>query len=135
MPPAWAILAMLFLGWDDLLRLLYSPVRLILVLGLLVVARAMYVQLDVDAEMQRGLVPGLLSLSTKVVPAALEILRRLADEGPAPATAQAPGSAATPTQRRPAPAAKGSQAQAVASQESQAARMAAEPAAESKKEQ
>ena len=135
MPPAWAILAMLFLGWDDLLRLLYSPVRLIFVLGLLVVVRAMYVQLDVDAEMQRGLVPGLLSLSTKVVPAALEILRRLADEGPAPATAQAPGSAAAPTQRRPASAAKGPQAQAVASQESQAAQVASEPAAESKKEQ
>ena len=136
MPPAWAILAMLFLGWDDLLRLLYSPVRLILVLGLLVVARAMYVQLDVDAEMQRGLVPGLLSLSTKVVPAALEILRRLADESPAPTTAQpAGGSAASPTRRRPAPAVKGTQARATAPQESQAAQLTAEPAAESKKEQ
>ena len=136
MPPAWAILAMLFLGWDDLLRLLYSPVRLILVLGLLVVARAMYVQLDVDAEMQRGLVPGLLSLSTKVVPAALEILRRLADESPAPTTAQpAGGSAASPMRRRPAPAAKGTQARATAPQESQTAQVTAEPAAESKKEQ
>ena len=124
MPPAWAILAMLFLGWDDLLRLLYSPVRLIFVLGLLIVVRAMYIQMDVDAEMRRGLVPGLLSLSAKAVPAALEILRRLADEGAAPAPGAAAGAAVGAPKKV-----------AVPSGASQAPSVAAEPAAESKKEQ
>ena len=127
MPPTWAILAMLFLGWDDLLRLLYSPVRLIFVLGLLIVARAMYIQMDVDAEMRRGLVPGLLSLSAKAVPAALEILRRLADEG----AASAPGAAAAAGTAAPKKVA----VKAAPSEASQAPSVAAEPATESKKEQ
>jgi len=52
--------------------MLYNPVYLVVVVVLIVVAKNIYDKLNVQEEMSMGLIPGLLALAPKVVPAVLE---------------------------------------------------------------
>ncbi|KAK9834006.1 hypothetical protein WJX81_002422 [Elliptochloris bilobata] len=79
MPPAWAIAAMVVLGFNEFLALLYNPLYIVLGLAIFVFARTVYQELDVDAEMARGLLPGALALSGKVLPAVSSVAHRTAD--------------------------------------------------------
>jgi hypothetical protein len=72
-PPLWTIMAMLVLGWNELVSLLYNPVLLILVILLFVFARAIYTRIDLGAELEKGFVPALVSISLKLVPIVLEV--------------------------------------------------------------
>ena len=79
-PPLWTILMMFMLGWNELKAVLFSPFLLILVLVTGLFARNLYIALDVDAEMENGLLPGLISLSAKVVPVAAEVSAKLSTD-------------------------------------------------------
>ncbi|GAB4820674.1 hypothetical protein N2152v2_007720 [Parachlorella kessleri] len=68
MPPLWAIAAMVVLGFNEFMAVLYNPLLLITLLLLFLFGRTVYQELDVESEMQRGLLPGLMSLSAKFVP-------------------------------------------------------------------
>ena len=79
-PPLWTILMMFMLGWNELKAVLFSPFLLIFVLVTGLFARNLYIALDVDAEMENGLLPGLISLSAKVVPVAAEVSAKLSTD-------------------------------------------------------
>ena len=67
-PPLWAVVAIAVLGADELLAALRSPLRLALILLALLFARTVYVELGVDEELSRGLLPGCISLAAKAGP-------------------------------------------------------------------
>eukprot|EP00198_Chlamydomonas_reinhardtii_P001037 XP_001690372.1 predicted protein [Chlamydomonas reinhardtii] len=69
LPPLWAIVAMLALGWNEAMALLFNPLLLLVVGVLVLFLRSLYVELDVERELARGALPGAISLSHKVVPA------------------------------------------------------------------
>ncbi|RRT49766.1 hypothetical protein GW17_00020019 [Ensete ventricosum] len=85
LPPPWAILAILVLGFNEFMTLLRNPLYLAVIFVVFLVGKALWVQLDISGEFRNGALPGLLSLSTKFLPTVINILRKLADEGQQPA--------------------------------------------------
>ena len=92
MPPVWALAAIVLLGWNEFMALVYSPLWLMLVGFIFFFGRVrgggarlgwcaqigsqtVYQELDVDAEMQRGLLPGILALSAKLLPTVQRVAR------------------------------------------------------------
>ncbi|KAK9014142.1 hypothetical protein V6N11_005311 [Hibiscus sabdariffa] len=94
LPPPWAIVALIVLGFNEFMTLLRNPLYLgVIFVGFLVI-KALWVQLDISGEFRNGALsiklkfslPGLLSLSTKFLPTVMNLLRKLAEEGQMPAT-------------------------------------------------
>nr|XP_010925000.3 LOW QUALITY PROTEIN: protein ROOT HAIR DEFECTIVE 3 [Elaeis guineensis] len=85
LPPPWAIVAILVLGFNEFMTLLRNPLYLAVIFVAFLVGKAIWVQLDISGEFRNGALPGLLSLSTKFLPTVMNILKRLADEGQRPA--------------------------------------------------
>jgi hypothetical protein len=81
MPPVWAIVAMLVLGFNELVSVLRNPLWLLTILVLLAFARTVYEELDVESEMQNGLLPGIMVLSGKFVPTMTKVVRRTIEAG------------------------------------------------------
>ncbi|MEW5304073.1 MAG: hypothetical protein WDW36_006707 [Sanguina aurantia] len=73
-PPFWAIAAILLLGWNEAMAVLFSPLYLVLGGLVFLFLRTLYTELDVDREMARGALPGVLSLGNKLVPAVRKVL-------------------------------------------------------------
>jgi hypothetical protein len=69
LPPAWAILAMIVLGFNEAIAVLRNPLLLLALFLFFLFAKTVYQELDVEGEMARGALPGLVSLSSKFVPA------------------------------------------------------------------
>jgi hypothetical protein len=67
-PPLWAIAAIIFLGWNELMAVLWNPLLLVFGLAAFLFFRTMYVELEVDAELQKGALPGSLALAGKFMP-------------------------------------------------------------------
>lgn len=72
-PPFWAIAAILLLGWNEAMAVLFSPLYLVLGGMMFLFLRTLYTELDVDREMARGALPGVLSLGQKLVPAVKKV--------------------------------------------------------------
>ncbi|KAG6517479.1 hypothetical protein ZIOFF_020871 [Zingiber officinale] len=87
LPPPWAIAAMLILGFNEFMTLLRNPLYLGVIFVFFLVGKALWVQLDISGEFKNGALPGILSLSTKFLPTVMNILRKLAEQGEAPAAA------------------------------------------------
>ncbi|XP_010904950.1 protein ROOT HAIR DEFECTIVE 3 [Elaeis guineensis] len=81
LPPPWAIVAILVLGFNEFMTLLRNPLYLAVIFIAFLLGKAIWVQLDIPREFQNGVLPGLLSLSTKFLPTVMNVLKRLADEG------------------------------------------------------
>jgi len=64
--PLWALVAILVLGFDEAMSLLYNPIYLILAGLLFIVCKNVYSRLNVEEYMAMGLVPGLIALAPKV---------------------------------------------------------------------
>ncbi len=75
-PPVWAIIAMFVLGFNELVSVIRNPLWLLTVLLLLAFARTVYEELDVEGEMQNGLLPGVMVLSSKFIPTIRKVIRR-----------------------------------------------------------
>ncbi|RXH88761.1 hypothetical protein DVH24_000360 [Malus domestica] len=99
LPPPWAIVALIVLGFNEFMTLLRNPFYLCVIFVGFLLVKALWVQLDVAGEFRNGALPGLLSLSTKVVPTIMNMMKRLAEEGAKPAANDPP--------RNPAPASTG----------------------------
>ncbi|CAA7012778.1 unnamed protein product [Microthlaspi erraticum] len=84
MPPPWAMVALVVLGFNEFMTLLRNPLYIGFFFVVYLVAKAMWVQLDVSAEFRNGALPGLISLSTKLLPTVMNLLRKLAEQGQAP---------------------------------------------------
>lgn len=81
LPPPWAIVALLILGFNEFMLLLRNPLYLGVLFVLFLLVKALWVQLDIASIFQHGALSGILHLSTKFVPTVMGILKRLADEG------------------------------------------------------
>jgi len=79
MPPLWAILAIAFFGFDEFLGILYNPIYMMLGVMAFLFARQLYIELDVDTEMQKGALPGLLNLSAKAGPVLRQVTLHTAE--------------------------------------------------------
>ncbi|GJN18581.1 hypothetical protein PR202_gb05753 [Eleusine coracana subsp. coracana] len=88
LPPPWALAAMAILGFNEFMTLLRNPLYLGVIFVAYLVGKAIWVQSDFAREFQRGFLPAILSLSTKFVPTVMNILKKLAEEGQAPAAPQ-----------------------------------------------
>jgi hypothetical protein len=64
--PVWALAAILFLGWNEFMAVLWNPVYLILGAAMFLFGWQLYGELDVDAEMQRGPMVGLFNMWNKL---------------------------------------------------------------------
>eukprot|EP00887_Chlorella_sp_A99_P002604 scaffold6.g2604.t1 len=80
-PPLWAIAAMVVLGFNEFLAVLYNPLWLLLLLVLFLFGKTVYQELDVEAEMERGLLPGAVSLSAKFLPTLHKVAGRVVESG------------------------------------------------------
>ncbi|EEH50984.1 uncharacterized protein MICPUCDRAFT_23802 [Micromonas pusilla CCMP1545] len=79
--PAWMIALLIVCGFDEMMWLLRHPFSATLLLAVFLFGRALYNNLDVEAAMKMGVIPGLVFLSTKIIPTAIVVLKRLMDEG------------------------------------------------------
>ncbi|KAF9614177.1 hypothetical protein IFM89_015685 [Coptis chinensis] len=87
LPPPWAILALVVLGFNEFMTLLRNPLYLGVIFVCFLLVKALWVQLDISGEFRNGALPGLLSISTKFLPTVMNLLRKLAEEGQKPTTA------------------------------------------------
>ncbi|KAK4395123.1 protein ROOT HAIR defective [Sesamum angolense] len=81
LPPPWAIVALIILGFNEFMTLLRNPLYLGFIFVGYLLAKALWVQLDISREFSNGALPGLLSISTKFLPTIMSLLRKLAEEG------------------------------------------------------
>ncbi|KAK9055677.1 hypothetical protein SSX86_026762 [Deinandra increscens subsp. villosa] len=81
LPPPWAILALFVLGFDEFMTLLRNPLYVLVIFVGFLLFKALWVQTGIAAEFQNGMLPGLLSLSTRLLPAFMNLLRKLAELG------------------------------------------------------
>ncbi|XP_057433190.1 protein ROOT HAIR DEFECTIVE 3 homolog 2 [Lotus japonicus] len=97
LPPPWAIMAMVVLGFNEFMLLLKNPLYLLVIFVVYLVVKAVWIQMDIAGEFRHGALPGLLSISSKFLPTVMNLLKRLAEEAqgnPAPQGTQ-PQSSAT----------------------------------------
>ncbi|KAM0932498.1 putative P-loop containing nucleoside triphosphate hydrolase [Dioscorea sansibarensis] len=85
LPPPWAILAILVLGFNEFMTLLRNPFYFAIIFVAFLVGKALWIQLDIPGEFRNGALPGILALSTKFLPTVMNLLKKLADEGQRPA--------------------------------------------------
>ncbi|KAK6150198.1 hypothetical protein DH2020_017723 [Rehmannia glutinosa] len=81
LPPPWAILAMIVLGFNEFMLLLRNPLYLLVIFVTFLLGKAIWVQTDIPGLFQNGIVAGLLALSTRFLPTLMNILGKLVAEG------------------------------------------------------
>mmetsp|Transcript_29954 Transcript_29954/g.41475 ORF Transcript_29954/g.41475 Transcript_29954/m.41475 type:complete len:854 (-) Transcript_29954:192-2753(-) len=87
--PLWALAAMVILGFDEAMAMLYNPLYLVLAVAFVALAKGVYERLDVQAEMSLGLLPGLVALAPKLMPALVEFIQDTLQKGQQLAAEQA----------------------------------------------
>eukprot|EP00877_Chromochloris_zofingiensis_P002056 jgi/Chrzof1/11851/Cz06g12110.t1 len=75
-PPVWALAAIMFLGWNEFMAVLFNPIYLIVIAIASLLGWQLYGELDVDGEMQMGAVPGLVSIGAKLWPTLVSVCQR-----------------------------------------------------------
>lgn len=81
LPPPWAIAAIIVLGFNEFMTLLRNPIYLPVLFIAFLMGRALYVQLDFSREFQYGALPGIMSISTKLLPTMMGTFKGLVDAG------------------------------------------------------
>ncbi|CAI9090467.1 OLC1v1025244C1 [Oldenlandia corymbosa var. corymbosa] len=78
LPPTWAIVAMIVLGFNEFMLLLRNPLYIFILFVLLVLGRAFWLQMDIPGEFRNGSLAGFISLASRFLPAVMNVLSRLA---------------------------------------------------------
>ncbi|KAK8559886.1 hypothetical protein V6N13_016619 [Hibiscus sabdariffa] len=86
LPPPWAIVALLVLGFNEFMTVLRNPFYLAVIFVGYLVAKALWVQLDVSGQFRYGVLPGLIALSTRLIPTIMDLIRKLSEQGQMPPT-------------------------------------------------
>ncbi|KAG6395727.1 hypothetical protein SASPL_141851 [Salvia splendens] len=102
LPPPWAIVALFILGFNEFMTLLRNPLYLGVIFMGFLLAKALWVQLDVSNDFRLGVLPGLLSISTKFLPTVMNLMKKLAEEGTAAATPNPERNASSQSKSSPA---------------------------------
>ncbi|KAE9461486.1 hypothetical protein C3L33_06600, partial [Rhododendron williamsianum] len=95
---SWAILAMIVLGFNEFMLLLRNPLYPMILFVVFLLAKALWVQMDIPGEFRHGYLAGVLSVTSRFLPTVMNLLRRLAEEAqghPAPETPSPPHSQAS----------------------------------------
>ncbi|CAK7336936.1 unnamed protein product [Dovyalis caffra] len=90
LPPPWAIVAMVILGFNEFMLLLRNPLYLMVLFVVYLLSKALWVQMDITGQFQNGALPGILSISSRVLPTVMNLMRRLAEEAQGHQTPEAP---------------------------------------------
>ncbi|KAL6952441.1 hypothetical protein U1Q18_040927 [Sarracenia purpurea var. burkii] len=90
LPPPWAILAMVVLGFNEFMLLLRNPLYLMVLFVIFLLMKALWVQMDIAGEFRHGTLAGLLSILSRFLPTFMNLLRRLAEEAQGHPTPEAP---------------------------------------------
>ncbi|XP_052201410.1 protein ROOT HAIR DEFECTIVE 3 homolog 2 isoform X2 [Diospyros lotus] len=90
LPPPWAILAMVVLGFNEFMLLLRNPLYLMVLFVVALLAKAIWVQMDIAGEFRYGTLAGLMSISSRFFPTVINLLKRLAEEAQGHPTPEAP---------------------------------------------
>ncbi|XP_021827157.1 protein ROOT HAIR DEFECTIVE 3-like isoform X1 [Prunus avium] len=85
LPPIWAIVALIVLGFNEFMALYRNPFYLCVIIVVFVLFHALWVRLDIAGEFHNGVLPGLQSLSAKIVPTIGCMIKRPAEERTRPA--------------------------------------------------
>ncbi|KAF5751282.1 putative Protein SEY1 [Tripterygium wilfordii] len=97
LPPPWAIVALLVLGFNEFMTLLRNPLWLGGIFVAFLLVKALWLQLDITGEFRNGALPGFISLSSKFLPTVMNIIKSLAEAGQTPATNNPQTSPALPS--------------------------------------
>ncbi|KAJ4976881.1 hypothetical protein NE237_001987 [Protea cynaroides] len=90
LPPPWTILAMIVLGFNELMILLKNPLYLVALFIIYLLSKALWVQLDIPGEFRNGTLAGIISISSKFLPTIMNLLRKLAEEAQGRPTPEPP---------------------------------------------
>ncbi|KAJ9168585.1 hypothetical protein P3X46_020087 [Hevea brasiliensis] len=90
LPPAWAIVAMIVLGFNEFMLLLKNPLYLMILFIVFLLSKALWVQMDIAGEFRNGTLAGILSISSRFLPTLMNLLRRLAEEAQGHPASEAP---------------------------------------------
>ncbi|KAA3479113.1 protein ROOT HAIR DEFECTIVE 3-like protein 2-like [Gossypium australe] len=90
LPPPWAIVAMVVLGFNEFMLLLRNPLYLMFLFVAFLLSKAMWVQMDVPGQFQHGTLAGLISISSRFIPTVMNLLKRLAEEAQGHRTPESP---------------------------------------------
>ncbi|KAG0557827.1 hypothetical protein KC19_11G159900 [Ceratodon purpureus] len=89
LPPPWAVAAMVVLGFNEFMALLRNPIYLPIIFVAFLLARAVWVQLNLGRHFQYGVLPGVVSISSKYLPTVMGAFNEVVDAGTARPTAEA----------------------------------------------
>ncbi|XP_010481636.1 PREDICTED: protein ROOT HAIR DEFECTIVE 3 homolog 2-like [Camelina sativa] len=103
LPPAWAIVLMIALGFNEFMMLLKNPLYLLGFFVAFLLSKALWVQLDIPGEFQHGALAGVLSITSKFLPTVMNLLRKLAEEAQGKTTQEAPEYSASQSYRQQSP--------------------------------
>ncbi|WVY93458.1 hypothetical protein V8G54_032546, partial [Vigna mungo] len=98
LPPPWAIMAMVILGFNEFMMLLKNPLYLLFIFVAYLLGKAVWVQMDIAGEFRHGTLPGLLSISSRFLPTVMNLIKRLAEEAQGNQTPQESQGSASQTQ-------------------------------------
>ncbi|KAH1055813.1 hypothetical protein J1N35_033878 [Gossypium stocksii] len=90
LPPPWAIVAMVVLGFNEFMLLLRNPLYLMGLFVVYLLSKAMWVQMDIPGQFQHGTLAGLISILSRFLSTIVNLLRRLAEETQGHQTAEPP---------------------------------------------
>ncbi|KAK3188901.1 hypothetical protein Dsin_028462 [Dipteronia sinensis] len=90
LPPPWAIVAMVVLGFNEFMLLLKNPLYLMVIFIAYLISKALWVQMDISGEFRHGTLAGLISISSRFLPTVMNLLKRLAEEAQGHPTPEAP---------------------------------------------
>ncbi|TQE03462.1 hypothetical protein C1H46_010942 [Malus baccata] len=93
LPPPWAIMVMIVLGFNEFMMLLKKPLYLMVLFVAFLLSKALWVQMDITGQFQHGALSGILSISSRFLPTVMNVRRKLAEE--------AQGNQTPEAQRRP----------------------------------
>ncbi|XP_020976737.1 protein ROOT HAIR DEFECTIVE 3 homolog 2 isoform X2 [Arachis ipaensis] len=80
LPPAWAILAMVVLGFNEFMLLLKNPLYLLVTFVVFVLGKAIWVNMNIEGEFRNGTLAGILSISSRFLPAVMNLMKRLTED-------------------------------------------------------
>ncbi|GLT59945.1 hypothetical protein SLA2020_327380 [Shorea laevis] len=90
LPPLWAIVAMVVLGFNEFMMLLRNPLYLMVLFVLYLLSKALWVQMGVAEQFQHGTLAGFITISSRFLPTVMNLLKRLVEEAQGHTTPEAP---------------------------------------------
>ncbi|TVU25032.1 hypothetical protein EJB05_27508, partial [Eragrostis curvula] len=81
LPPAWTILLLAILGYNEFMFLLRNPLYLLGLLVALVLSYALWLQYDITAYFRHGTLSSLLTIVSRLLPTIMDILTAIVNMG------------------------------------------------------